>query len=202
MSNENQRRFVREGLKSCRFLNGFLDNLLEASVPPEATPALEVRYAPLEPAIRDVVSFLRPVLEEHRVRVDMRLDDQVLEAAFDPARIEQVLLNLLGNAIRHARAGGRVEVTTALRESMGRRFVEVAVTDDGPGIPEEDRNRIFEPYQRAGGEAPGGLGLGLAICRSIVAAHGGTIGVTEGPAGGSRFAFLLPLPECFPGMGS
>ena len=77
--------------------------------------------------------------------------------------------------------------------AAGRHFVEVVVSDDGPGIAAQDRERIFEPYVRAGdGSRAGGLGLGLAICKRIVEAHGGTILLTDAPGGGSRFSFTLP----------
>ena len=70
----------------------------------------------------------------------------------------------------------------------------MAVLDEGPGVPEEERERIFEPYvRREEHQGSGGLGLGLAICRRIVAAHGGSISVGDAPGGGSRFAFTLPL---------
>ncbi len=75
----------------------------------------------------------------------------------------------------------------------GREFVELSVSDEGPGVAPEDRQRIFEPYVQAGDEShAGGLGLGLAICKRLVEAHGGTIGVRERPGGGSCFAFTLP----------
>jgi two-component system sensor kinase ParS len=76
--------------------------------------------------------------------------------------------------------------------AAGGGFVEVAVSDDGPGIAAEDRERIFEPYVRGGGGSrAGGLGLGLAICKRIVEAHGGAILVTDAPGGGSRFCFTV-----------
>ncbi len=70
------------------------------------------------------------------------------------------------------------------------------MADDGPGVGPEDRERIFQPYVRASEESrAGGLGLGLAICRRLVVAHGGSIWVSERSGGGSRFAFTLPLPD-------
>ena len=111
-------------------------------------------------------------------------------------RVEQVLTNLIGNALKHGRAGGVIRVSSRAIEAVAavdRRFVEVVVSDDGPGIAEQDRERIFEPYVRAGdGSRAGGLGLGLAICKRIVEAHGGTILMTDAPGGGSRFSFTLP----------
>jgi signal transduction histidine kinase len=99
-------------------------------------------------------------------------------------------MNLLANAIKYARRGGRVRVASCSADGAR---VEVRVEDDGPGVAPEDRERIFEPYVRAGeGRRAGGLGLGLAICKRIVEAHGGTIGVSDRPGGGSVFAFSLP----------
>ena len=72
----------------------------------------------------------------------------------------------------------------------------VAVIDTGPGVATEDQGRVFEPYVRAADDvSSGGLGLGLAICKRIVDAHGGTIGVTDEPGWGSRFSFTLPAAD-------
>ena len=104
--------------------------------------------------------------------------------------IRRVLVNLLENAVKFTPARGVVRVG-ALRQDD---FVEVAVSDSGPGIQHEDRERIFDKYTRLdlrGG--PRGLGLGLAFCRLAVDAHGGDIWVESQPGQGSSFKFRLPL---------
>jgi signal transduction histidine kinase len=109
-----------------------------------------------------------------------------------------VLTNLLGNAVRYARRGGTLEVCTrALPPGAdGRPMLEVSIADDGPGVALADRVRIFEPYVQVDGEGhSGGLGLGLAICKRLIEAHGGTIGVRERPGGGACFHFTLPCAE-------
>src|SRR5262249_37687257 len=113
------------------------------------------------------------------------------EARCDQRRIEQVLVNLVGNAVKYARAGGVIEITTRALGPRG--GVEVSVGDDGPGIPAPDRERVFEPYVQLGDRrTAGGVGLGLAICRRLVEAHGGRIHVEERAGGGCQFVFTLP----------
>jgi signal transduction histidine kinase len=113
-------------------------------------------------------------------------------------RVEQVLTNLIENAIKHAPPGGVIEVASRRLPPTheGRPFVEVAVSDEGPGVSEADRERIFEAYVQACEQSrAGGLGLGLAVCKRLVEAHGGSIAVTERPGGGSRFVFTLPAAD-------
>jgi signal transduction histidine kinase len=189
--NAEQRRFLTESERSCRRLDAFIGNLIEAARQSAHEGPLELRDASLEGAVRSVVAFLRPLFEERGVRAELRLDPEAARARFHPLRIEQVLTNLLGNAVRYASKGGRVEVATRRLGSGRDARVEVAVTDDGPGVPPADRERIFLPWVRGRERSAGGLGLGLAICKRIVDAHGGTIGVDAVPGGGSRFAFTL-----------
>jgi two-component system sensor histidine kinase KdpD len=108
----------------------------------------------------------------------------------DDILIEQVLVNLLENALRYTPAGSPIEVRAYRDESSA----VVEVSDRGPGIGPADRKRIFDKFYR--GESrryAGGSGLGLAICQGIVKAHGGEIGVKDREGGGSIFFFSLPL---------
>lgn len=194
--NEEQRRFLQESTKSCQRLNAFIGNLLETARESAGDGVLEVCEASLVPTIEGVTSFLKPLLEEHGLRIVFDFDPGGSRARFDPLRLEQVLTNLLGNAVKYARDGGTIEVATRAVQPGGRRLIEVTVSDDGPGVPLADRQRIFEPYVRAGeASRAGGLGLGLAICKRLVEAHGGTIEVGDRPGGGSRFAFTLPAAQ-------
>lgn len=194
--NDEQRRFLGESAKSCQRLSGFIGNLLEAAHDMGGERPLEVCETGLASTIEGVVAFLRPLLDEHRLALRFALERGDPRARFDPPRVEQVLTNLIGNAVKYAPAGSCVEIATRRVQHEGRDFVEVAIADEGPGVAPEDRERIFEAYVRAGeASGAGGLGLGLAICRRIVSAHGGRIGVTSRPEGGSRFAFTLPAAE-------
>ena len=105
----------------------------------------------------------------------------------DPGRLRQVLVNLVENAVKHSREGGLVDVR--LSESGG--IVRITVSDEGPGIPEQEQGRIFDRFQRGSTEAPGS-GLGLYISRELVTAMGGTIHVESEPGRGARFVVELP----------
>jgi two-component system sensor histidine kinase KdpD len=191
--NAEQRRFLEESTKSCQRLSSFIGNLIEASSEVRGEAPLKLHEAPLEPVIVGVLEYLRPLLDESGLRVELQLDPSATLAHFDPSHIEQVLTNLVTNAIKYAQSEAPVTIETSTLESGCEKAVEVAVLDRGPGIPSKDRQRIFEPYVRlTRAIAPGGLGLGLSICRRIVEAHGGTIEVEDRDGGGSRFAFRLP----------
>jgi two-component system sensor histidine kinase KdpD len=107
---------------------------------------------------------------------------------FDPLLIEQVLTNLLENAVRYTPTGTPLELAASVREEE----VLVELSDRGPGIPPGEEERIFDKFVRGIG-AGGGVGLGLTICRAIVAAHGGRIWAENRAGGGTVFRFTLPL---------
>ncbi len=137
-------------------------------------------------AVDELGSYLRPA----RLEIDLAGDLPLVDA--DPVLIGQVLVNLLENAARHA--GPEVMVRIRARPDAG--LLRLEVDDDGPGIPAEVRAELFHPYARAGRPAEArGAGLGLAICRAFVEAHGGRLEVGGAPGGGARITFTLPLHE-------
>jgi len=191
--NEEQQRFLEETARSCQRLNAFIANLLEASRQVAGDTPLEMTDASVDSTLEGVASFLKPMLESRQLEIRVALDPALPAARFDPVRLEQVLTNLLANAIRYASHGGTIELEARPVERDETAWVEISVLDDGAGVAPEDRERIFLPYVRAGEQrGAGGLGLGLAICKRIVEAHGGTIQVEPGSGGGSRFRFTLP----------
>jgi two-component system sensor histidine kinase KdpD len=129
-------------------------------------------------------------LEGHAVRV--ALSDDLPPVYVDASLITQVLANMLDNAVRHTPPGTQVTIGAVARDHD----LEVVIEDDGPGLPPGDPERLFAKFQRGREEGEGGgAGLGLAICRAIVAAHGGEIHASNRPQGGARFAFTLPTEE-------
>jgi len=191
---DDQRRFVEETNRSCRNLNAFVTDLLDASRDHTGSFAHNAVPGALEGSVRGVIEFFLPLLEEKDVQVDLKIASELPAAQFDPSRIEQVLTNLLGNAVKYTKAGSVINIEVEPRTNERGTMIEVAITDDGPGIAASDSERIFEPYVRSTGDRrAGGVGLGLAICRRILDAHGGTIGVGNAPGRGSRFVFSLPV---------
>jgi len=144
------------------------------------------------PALREVKlgPFLSGLASGHEGVTELsELPDETLR--IDPDLIAQVVRNLLSNASRHAGSGGRV-VLSARADGAG---LVVSVDDDGPGIPPQQRERVFDRFHRseqARDRASGGSGLGLGIARSIVELHGGRIWVDDSPLGGARVSFELP----------
>lgn len=195
-----QRRFLAECERACGRLDAFVRELIEAEGAPAGERALALEEGSLADAIDAVTLFLRPLFEERGVRLELRLDPAAERARFHALRLEQVLTNLIANALRYAPAGGRIELSTRRLDAANadEPWIEVAVSDDGPGVAPADRERIFEAGVRGGAPGEGGLGLGLAICKRIVEAHGGRIGVRDAPGGGSRFAFTLPAAGAAP----
>lgn len=126
------------------------------------------------------------------VELATELSDELPMIAADPDRLVQALSNLLDNALKVTPAGGRV--TLYARRDGDR--VALFVTDTGPGVPQEERERIFERFWRgSAGKGAHGSGLGLAIARGIVLGHGGEIGVEDAPGGGSTFHVILPATD-------
>ncbi|MEV4440560.1 ATP-binding protein [Streptomyces sp. NPDC049577] len=152
---------------------------------------LEVRRQPVDMAAavrRHVQAYTTGGLGEDRFRVEVTGPLPALWA--DPDKIDQVLGNLLENAVRHGEGTVTIEVSAA-RLKARTEGTAVTVSDEGPGIPEESMTRVFTRFWR--GSKRGGTGLGLYIVKGIIDAHGGTITVGRGPRGGAQFRFTLPV---------
>ncbi|MDP6981345.1 MAG: HAMP domain-containing sensor histidine kinase [Myxococcota bacterium] len=191
--NDDQRRYLESTRASCERLNDFVVDLLDASHDHGGAICLRLERLPIEGLIRQVIEFFAPAFEENDIGVEIDVASGLADAHFDAARIEQVLTNLIGNAIKYTTPESAIRIAASGLERSGTPGIEVSVSDQGPGIAQDDRVRIFEPYVRGRrSKSAKGVGLGLAICRRILEAHRGTIGVEAVPGGGSRFHFWIP----------
>jgi two-component system, OmpR family, sensor histidine kinase KdpD len=150
---------------------------------------LDPQPADLAGLAQAAIRRLRPIARAHRVRLDVPHD--LPEVLLDVTMMEQVFLNLLENSIRFSPPGSEIRVEARVRDGA----VEVRVADHGPGIPEGERERVFEEFVRVDSRHEStGTGLGLAIVRAVVVAHDGRVWAEETPGGGATIAFSLPRP--------
>jgi two-component system phosphate regulon sensor histidine kinase PhoR len=145
--------------------------------------------------IGDVLDFIKEPLNKKKISVSVGELPPTLLVYGDRQYLEQVLINILDNAIKYGHEGGRMIISATER---GQREVEISVKDDGIGIPKEDLLRVFERFYRVDkgrSHELGGTGLGLSIVKHIVQAHGGRIWVESQLGEGSTFYFTLPIPR-------
>lgn len=171
---ERLEQLVRNTLELSRIRAGALD------VEPERVDIADL--------VQHAVRRLRPIARAHRVRLDV--DDDLPPVSLDVMMAEQILLNLLENALRFAPPGSEILVGA---HAVANDEVELVVADHGPGVPVEARDRIFEEFQSAETRPDRtGTGLGLAIVRSLVVAHGGSVRYEDTPGGGATFVCTFP----------
>jgi PAS domain S-box-containing protein len=182
---------------AARQADGLIQDLQDVSR--IAAGRLRVAQRPVAPGtlLHEAAELFAPVMADAGVRLRREVPDTLPLVDGDPQRLQQVLSNLLGNAVRFTPAGGLVTLSAAVVGEDGATgaaaMVRVTVADTGPGIPAADQPRLFERYWQAPRLLRAGSGLGLFIARGIVEAHGGRIGVESTEGEGSRFWFTVPL---------
>jgi two-component system sensor histidine kinase KdpD len=174
-------------------LGRLVSDLLDLTRLEGGSLAVRKEWYPLEEVVASALQRTRPHLAGREVKLD--LPQEVLLVRIDGVLLEQVVVNLLENAAKHTSAGTPVEV----RVSTAEREVFLSVLDRGPGIPYGEEERIFEEFHRIDtGRPVEGAGLGLALCRAIVHAHGGRIEASNRPGGGACFRVTLPRDDAPP----
>jgi two-component system sensor histidine kinase KdpD len=175
-------------LDESRRMGRLIGNLLEMVKVESGLVEVRKEWQPLEEVVGIALLRLDNQLAGREVHTHLPTDLPLVP--IDGLLIEQVLINLLDNAVKYTPAGTAIDIEA----EPGDGAVLVDVADRGPGIPEGDEEHVFQKFTRLVDHAgPGGAGLGLTICRGIVAAHGGRIWVEPRPGGGARFRFTLPL---------
>ena len=172
-------------------LSKMIDELFELAQIDAGGLKLDRMPAALRDLISDVMMRLRPLAEAQQVQLDGEVAPEVDPVTLDTAKMERVLVNLINNALRHTAANGRVDVRADRVGNQAR----IQVSDTGSGIAPADLPYVFDRFYRGDqsrSRATGGAGLGLAIAKGIVEAHGGTIGVQSEPERGTTFEIRLP----------
>ncbi len=186
-------RLVENIISATNKLEARLSELLDIAKMGSLSFKLNLELLDIRPLLQKVASELLPVATEQgqSLTVDIPLSVPMVKA--DGQRLEQVLLNLLTNAIKFTGEGGKIQ----LRLTRKGNELVVEVKDNGPGITKEEQTRIFKPYYRieADRQRFSGLGLGLALSKQLMELHGGKIWVQSGLGKGSTFAFSLPIAE-------
>jgi two-component system, OmpR family, sensor histidine kinase KdpD len=168
-------------------LNAFVSNLLDMSRLEAGTIGLRVDWHDVDDLVGSALRALGRRAATRAIVVDVPADLPLLRVDF--VLLTQALVNVLDNALRYAPEGTPVTVTARAAGEM----VEIAVTDRGPGIPEAEREKVFEKFHRVRREdRTSGTGLGLAICRGLVEAHGGRVWAEVAPEGGARLMLAVP----------
>lgn len=188
--NEQQRDMQSRILQTAQYMDELVTDLLDLG---KIQAGLDLRLAPfaLAPLMEDVLFSLAAATAQKQQQVESHLPEQLTITA-DERRLKQVLLNLVGNAVKYTPPQGKITVTASTEQGQ----LLVSVQDNGMGIPAHDLPHVFDKFYRVQNEATQGIkgtGLGLAITRSIVEAHHGRIWAESVPDQGSTFSFLLPL---------
>ncbi|MFY9825039.1 MAG: CHASE3 domain-containing protein [Thermoanaerobaculia bacterium] len=178
--------------RNARALTRIVEDILDVSRIVTGKLHIEPRETELTPVVRAAVDAVRPAAEAKQIRIETDLAPAG-PVWGDPDRLQQVIWNLVSNAVKFTPKGGKIEVRLHRADSQ----VEIVVSDDGPGIPEDLLPQVFDRFRQADSSSTrrhGGLGLGLAIVRHLVELHGGTVAVaSDGPGRGTTFTVSLPV---------
>jgi len=193
VTEEEQKQFLSDVLNSGKHLLKLINEVLDLARIEAGRMELQIEPTILGNILDAVQSTMRPLAAKKGIDLHVDSDGSIPAFPMDAGRVKQVLLNLLGNAIKFTPEAGRVWVRADVADGMAR----VEVGDTGPGIPAEDQERIFLEFQQVktggGADKPEGTGLGLALAKKFVEMHGGVLWVESEAGKGSRFFFTLPM---------
>jgi two-component system sensor histidine kinase KdpD len=194
LSAETRRELLESIVKESDRLARLVENLLQMTRLSSGGVAVAKEWHPVEEVIGSALRRLDRALHERRI--DVHLPEATPLGFFDALLVEQVLINLLDNAIKYSPDNSPIEV----RVTGGDAGLVLEVADRGRGLAPEDLGQLFEKFYRgrAARADRRGTGLGLAICKAVVEAHGGTISADNRPGGGAVFRFTLPAPSPAP----
>jgi two-component system, OmpR family, sensor histidine kinase KdpD len=187
LSAEHRRELAQTIFEEAMHMSELTGNVLDMARLETGAVQVNRQWQPLDEVVGAVLTRLRKRLGARRIRVELSSAPPLVQ--LDSVLVGQVLTNLLDNAIKYTPDGSAIEIEAAQLDDA----VRICVTDHGPGLSAGEEQRVFEKFYRANPEgSPGGVGLGLTICRAVVEAHGGRIWAENLPQGGARFCFTLP----------
>lgn len=188
---EERRRFLDIVARQTARMERLVMDLLRLARLDAGQETLDVAPCDVRSLVQTAVADLTPMADARKQTIDTLIAADVTTLRGDPSKLHDVLRNLIANAIIYAPERTTIRIG-ASRVDGG---IEIAVSDEGPGVPEEDRSRVFERFYRVDksrARDPGGTGLGLAIVKHLVGLHGGEVRVDNRPEGGARFTITLP----------
>jgi signal transduction histidine kinase len=190
---DKQFHYLNRVRSNTQHLAGLINDLLDLSKIESGKTEIKASRVALDGLVHEVLESLRPVAAEKVIALEATFGESSILVSADRSKINQILTNLIGNAIKFTPSSGRITVSAS---GTGKEGVQVSVSDTGPGIPPREKEKIFDKfYQIAeeGGTKPKGTGLGLPICKALVELHGGRIWVESEDGHGSTFSFTLPI---------
>jgi PAS domain S-box-containing protein len=191
--NDRQRRYVNHIQTGGKHLLRLINDILDLSRIEAGRLQLAIENVAVNSCMSEAVDCLRPLSDKKSQTVSVKSSSN-LSVRADATRLKQILMNLLGNAVKFTPASGKIEVAA---HQIGE-VVRMEVRDTGPGIPLEEQDRIFQAFQRLQqSKTTEGTGLGLAITKRLVELQGGNLGIESQPGNGSCFYFTLPLVPTF-----
>ena len=191
LSQEKKQEIYNSIYDDSIWLINLTENLLSITRFENSSMRLQINAELLDDVFKEAVSHLDRKAKEHKIIVE--LEDDLLMARMDVRLIIQVIINIINNAVKYTPVGSEIKLSAKKQDKM----VCISIADDGPGISDESKERIFDMFYTSGIDADSrrGLGLGLSLCKSIVDAHGGSIEVKDNEPHGAVFSFTLPLEE-------
>jgi NtrC-family two-component system sensor histidine kinase KinB len=186
---EKDRELLHAAHEEVHRMKALVNDLLDLSKIETGRIEMDFENVPVPTLLEHVQTVFKGQLGQKEVQLTLELAGDLPSIRVDANKITWVLSNLISNALRYVSKGGHIQL---MAKRIGA-YVHLSVRDDGPGIPSEYQAKIFQKFVQLKGQEAGGMGLGLAICKEIVHAHGGAIWVQSNPGEGSTFTFTVPM---------
>ncbi|NJO84729.1 MAG: HAMP domain-containing histidine kinase [Blastochloris sp.] len=189
-------RLLTNVLSESQRMARIVDTLLDIGISPNPDISLKCTPTTIEPLLRQVTGAVEGVLSVAEITLSIEIEPRLPDLMLDVALMQRVFVNLVDNAVRYTPVGGTIMVRARVDERSN--AVLVSVADSGPGIPERERERVFERHAQVQNALPQrgakGSGLGLTFCKRVVEAHGGNIWIEQqSPLPGACLTILLPI---------